>query len=700
MVAAVRDGTSEKTPEKAERTETTTEEKKSENVTVAATVTEQKPDEEREEEQEASIEETPLTTPVQEPAAKTSFESAQVNPDLSFSTNQDDAGKPEPENAAERGKETSVGIDETHIAAGSATELPKEEKDAVLEKVRAVVDLTRVVGAGEEEERSPELMETEEEEEGVEVRAADVAAEGGSKEPKEVSSEMWSGDDSEGSDYARDEQKGQPEETTDQEEGSTALVQETEVIKDSGPSLDLNRKVAGTEEEGKDSPIKEAKVPMVKKKRVKMLASGPGPRNTKRPRTEATTPSQQGTPARTNIERSEGSSAFRIPKGKEVQSRVQKETSTESTYYIDWEALEELKIRKRVERMLRKSGLLKLLDATGDIDGRSVDQVFTHKTLKVESFNDIDTPCLQFVLDRQQHIVTIRELARMCKLLPDSIIDSAKFDEYIIGEPKNFNVDAVYKRLTGKNFDKMKSSGRDILNPALRYIQFLLGYNLSSRGKNYTNVTRHELWILDSLEKGLKINPAALAMYTIASWRQKASTPMRKLGHLVTTLARGENVKLDESKIRKPMPLTLKALEKHNLVKKDTYGRYTVLRRLDELQEEEGESKESEEKGEKEEDAQRTSGLEHVSCGKGHRKKCIHCRFDDLEETQEILRALVESLMKLLKERMKEHTDGTTEGTSPEAEGRKCVGPALLYTYDGLECQLDPDPSQHVMGKT
>ncbi|EPS63052.1 hypothetical protein M569_11735 [Genlisea aurea] len=294
--------------------------------------------------------------------------------------------------------------------------------------------------------------------------------------------------------------------------------------------------------------------------------------------------------------------------------------------------------------MLKKSGLLKLLDATGDIDGRSVDEVFIHQNLKVESFNDVDTPCLQFVLGKQHYIVTLRELAEMFELLPEKIVSTDKFDDYLLGEPRNFNVEAVYKRLTGKRFDKLKANGKYLLNPALRYIQFLLGYNLSSRGKNYTNITRHELWILDSLDKGIKINPAALAMYTITSWRQKASSPMRKLGHLITTLARRENVQLDEGKLRKPMPLTLRALDKHGLVKKDKYGRYTVICRVEKLQEAETESEEGPE-AEEEEGEEATplmSEPDHVNCGKTHKRKCIHCRFDKLEEIQETLRALLD----------------------------------------------------------
>ncbi|EPS64964.1 hypothetical protein M569_09815 [Genlisea aurea] len=56
----------------------------------------------------------------------------------------------------------------------------------------------------------------------------------------------------------------------------------------------------------------------------------------------------------------------------------------------------------------------------------------------------------------------------MCELLPDKIVSTDKFNDFLLGEPRNFNVEAVYKRLTGKRFDKLKANGKYLLNPALR----------------------------------------------------------------------------------------------------------------------------------------------------------------------------------------------------------------------------------------
>ncbi|EPS68592.1 hypothetical protein M569_06176, partial [Genlisea aurea] len=148
----------------------------------------------------------------------------------------------------------------------------------------------------------------------------------------------------------------------------------------------------------------------------------------------------------------------------------------------------------------------------------------------------------------------------------------------LLTEPKDFDVDAAYRRLTGgtEGFTK-GASAKLLLKPEWRYLQFLIAYNLTSRGKNYTNMTKREVWILDCIVRGIKINPAALAVYTIASWKIKAKGTMRKMGHLVTAIASYEELELDKNRVRYPTPLTMKALEKHGVVKKNEKGKYVVI---------------------------------------------------------------------------------------------------------------------------
>ncbi|EPS73006.1 hypothetical protein M569_01752 [Genlisea aurea] len=97
---------------------------------------------------------------------------------------------------------------------------------------------------------------------------------------------------------------------------------------------------------------------------------------------------------------------------------------------------------------------------------------------------------------------------------------------------------------------KSRPLHRDLKEPALRYIQFLIAYNLTGRTKNFFIPTIFELWLLDCIKAGKKVNPGTVAYQTFCVATKRGRRSLRKLGHVITNFASYHGLSEDEDELR------------------------------------------------------------------------------------------------------------------------------------------------------
>ncbi|EPS58211.1 hypothetical protein M569_16604 [Genlisea aurea] len=103
----------------------------------------------------------------------------------------------------------------------------------------------------------------------------------------------------------------------------------------------------------------------------------------------------------------------------------------------------------------------------------------------------------------------------------------------------SFNPYKAYQRLTGATgqWSKAKSVNKELTDTAMGYIQFLIAYNLTGRIRSFFIPTKFELWLLNNIKAGKKLNPATVAYHTIEMAKKRRSE-VRKIGHVITNFAK------------------------------------------------------------------------------------------------------------------------------------------------------------------
>ncbi|EPS60895.1 hypothetical protein M569_13907 [Genlisea aurea] len=211
----------------------------------------------------------------------------------------------------------------------------------------------------------------------------------------------------------------------------------------------------------------------------------------------------------------------------------EKESEGEAMYRIDWGVLKELKIGDQVREYLERSRLLELIAAEGPINVRHLESFYD--TVQLTRYHDIDDACFSFTLDDRPFLCTARRFAIESGLISEEEGNSEEFGKYETRVENNFDPHKACRRPTeaGGEWNKSRPIHKDLEEPAMRYIQFLIAYNLTGRTKNFFIPTIFELWLLDCIKSGKKVNPGTVAYQTIWASTRKSRRSLRKLGHVI-----------------------------------------------------------------------------------------------------------------------------------------------------------------------
>ncbi|EPS61647.1 hypothetical protein M569_13148 [Genlisea aurea] len=287
--------------------------------------------------------------------------------------------------------------------------------------------------------------------------------------------------------------------------------------------------------------------------------------------------------------------------------KIEGQKEEELIYRIDWGALDELKIRDEVEAYLTDSNMMELVNPRGEIDTEHTRMFYS--SVRLTRYHDLDDVCMEFRLGGKMFIRTLRQFAVESGLATEEEAGSEKFDEYEMRWGDKFNPHKAYQRLTGVagQWNKSKSVNKELTDQVMGYIQFLIAYNLTGRTRNYFIPTKFELWLLDNIKAGKKINPATVAYHTIEMAKKRG-------GDVITNFAMRAGLPMHEEAMMAPGKLSLALMEKHAVIRKPERGPSAIKA---------GKKKQS--KSVDEEEAEESGG-----CTGEHSKGCQKCEWAEM----------------------------------------------------------------------
>ncbi|EPS66427.1 hypothetical protein M569_08350 [Genlisea aurea] len=312
------------------------------------------------------------------------------------------------------------------------------------------------------------------------------------------------------------------------------------------------------------------------------------------------------------------------PRSSMKHPKVEEKKDEESIYRIDWAALDQLGIRNEVEAYLTNSNLMELINPRGQIDTEHTRMFYN--SVQLTRYHDLDDVCLEFRLGDKLFIRTLRKFAVESGLATEAEAGSQEFDDYEMRWGDKFNPHKAYQRLTGVpgQWNKSKSVNRELTDPVMGYIQFLIAYNLTGRTRNFFIPTKFELWLLDSIKAGKKINPATVAYHTIEMAKKQRGEQVRKIGHVITNFAIRAGLSIHEEAMKSPMTLSLALMERHAVIRKPEKASTSFPRKPEKglSARSAGKKKQPKSVNEEEEDAGESGG-----CTGDHSKGCQKCEW-------------------------------------------------------------------------